>query len=430
MEAEPLELFMDPEYSEYESRLRNAMPAIVPMLEPGALFTLLSSVTNETDQTMSRKPWLSYVDDEINDDTFHFIKPEAFDAIFPCAATEAMYPRISFGSHVQEANDAFWDRIRCIRQEAQDAMDDDDNKNSSLSPLLVRLDDNHHSVIVAKKLNWIECCHDCALKGLLEKCEHVNREPQHFPNKGKHIHFPHEAPLFTPTEKASFLPRVPILVDDGLEDMMVSYKHTISKHYLYNTLQGIMPYQSAVPHLYLAKVVEEALEKPGTVTTLLIIGPHASGKSMTSHALKWGLAIEDDQIVVISMLNLVKEEGGKAALYDLMGVLQHQPKELSLAQKLVNASKGDPPVILLICDDVNLAPEMILPKIESLLRYGFLVTLNGAYFKLGEKTTLLIVFTSDYCIDITMKKQIRYSESLYSNEEVVIDCTNFDILKK
>ena len=349
MEAESLELLMDPEYDEESRRMCNAMPAILPSTAIGGMLVLISSMSADINSPLVK-------------------------------LIEAKY--------------------------------DDDND-------------------VVKRLTWIECCHDCATKGLHEKCEHVNREPQQFPRKGKGVSFPLRAPLFTPTEMASFLPRVPILVDDGLEDMMVSYKHIINKHYLYNTLQGMMPYQSALAHMKVAKIVNEALEKPGTVTTLLIVGPHASGKSMTGHALKWGLAIEDDQIVVISMLNLVKEEGGKAALYDLMGVLQHRPRELSLAQKLVNASKGDPPVILLICDDLNLAPkEMILPRIESLLRYGFLVTLNGAYYKLGEKTTLLIVFTSDVYIDITMGKQIRYSEPLYSHEEIVIDCTNFDMLKK
>lgn len=205
--------------------------------------------------------------------------------------------------------------------------------------------------------------------------------------------------------------------DNIFDHLLLVYNHSISKHYLYNTLQNMMPYQEAVAHLQVAKSVEAALEKPGGVSTLVIIGPRDSGKSMTCHALKWGLAVGDEQVVVLSVQQLATQED--TALYDLTSTARDRPQELPLAQKLLDAAKGDPPLILLIVDDVHLAPQ-IIPRLGSLLLCGFCTTQNGVYFKLGEKTTLLVVFTSDKYIDtmIDTAYQVVYSMPVYTRTSV------------
>lgn len=157
---------------------------------------------------------------------------------------------------------------------------------------------------------------------------------------------------------------------------------------LFTSLQHMMPYQEPSAHQELATLVKQAIDEPGRVYTVTLIGPHSSGKTVTTHALKTNLLDDQPHFVVVNMRSLVDKE----CLYDLMGTRQDRPRELSLAQRLTDASVGDPPLVMLIIDDLYLVPELT-NSLDSLVKHGFLVTLNGSYFKLSPKTALLIVFT-------------------------------------
>jgi len=211
-------------------------------------------------------------------------------------------------------------------------------------------------------------------------------------------------------------PRPYIVTDEDREDDRLDHEQlerdfdTIEDG-LYHTLQNIMPYQCTDAHHQIAKAVSDAVEHPGTVCTLMLVGPSQSGKSMTCHALKWGLLVDGDQCEAVNVREIVNNE---TEIGNIMGY-RDAPVTLSIAARLDAAAVGDPPIILFFVDDVHLAPELLF-SLDTLFHYGSLGALNGAHFTLSEKTTLIIVLTSTHHLLVSPTvKVVSYPLTYYRN---------------
>ena len=201
--------------------------------------------------------------------------------------------------------------------------------------------------------------------------------------------------------------------EDTLMREELSSRYGSSDTAFFNMLQDLMPYQQPDAHTQVNEIINKALEEPGHVTVLTLIGPHNSGKSMTCQTLKWGIVFGKDQMININT-RLLSYVGGYE---DLMGY-ERRHRKLSLAQRLMDAAAGDPSIILLIIDDVHVASPALIHDMKSLLVDGNTHTPNGAYFTLSPKTSLVVVFTCTEETELTplMGHIIPYHSPRYGNQ--------------